>query len=220
MNILKKSKEEESENELLNMNGWECIEKAFSDVYPNQDNPKHYGTLIPFILGGNDPIDGVSVYDGGDYWHFVTFGLTELYEKETDNPEYSGYGMEFTLKLKKDCYDTENEENEIKCIIGILQQIAKITFNSGELFQENEYIYTGQKQGIDFYQKSLLTGFITVADSKIKSINTPNGKVNFIEFIGVTDDELIMIKNKNMTVQEFYKILGSDVTDYRRKSVF
>ena len=211
---------EKSETELLNMNGWKCIENAFSDVYPNQDNPKHYGTLIPFSLGGNNPLDGVSVYDGGDYWHFVTFGLTELYEKETDNPEYSGYGMEFTLRLKKDCYNIEDEENEIKCIIGILQQIAKITFNSGELFLENEYIYTGQKKGIDFYQKSLLTGFITVADSKVKSINTPNEKVDFIEFIGVTDDELIMIKNKKMTVQEFYRILGSDVTDYKRKSIF
>ena len=208
------------EKEELNLSGWEAIEKAFTEIYPNQDNPKHYRTIIPYSLGGNDPLDGISIYDGGDYWHFITFGLTELYEKETDNPDYSGYGMEFTLRLKKNCYDKQNEENEIRCIAGILQQIAKITFNSGEIFQENEYIYTGQKTGIDYYQKSLLTGFITVSDTKVKSIDTPNGKVDFIEFIGVTDAELLSLKNKKLTVPELYGMLGSDITDYRRKSVF
>ncbi|MDE6833635.1 MAG: suppressor of fused domain protein [Ruminococcus sp.] len=209
-----------NQSEELNLSGWEAIEKAFTEIYTGQDNPKHYRTIIPYILGGNDPLDGISVYDGGDYWHFVTFGLTELYEKENDNPEYSGYGMEFTLRLKKGCYDIEDEENEIRCIAGILQKIAKITFENGELFQENEYIYTGQKTGIDYNQKSMLTGFITVSDTKVKSIDTPNGKVDFIEFIGVTDAELLSLINKKLTVPELYSILGSDITDYSRKSVF
>lgn len=212
--------ESEEEVESPDMNGWKAIENAFTEVYPNQDNPLHYYTIIPYSLGGNSPLDGISVYDGGDYWHFVTFGLTELYEKETDCPDYSGYGMEFTLRLKKDCYDKNDEENEIKCIIGILQQIAKITFETGELFEENEYIYTGQKTGIDFNQKSLLTGFITISDTKVKSIDTPNGKVDFIEFIGATDNELVSLKNKELTVQELYRMIGSDITDYKRKSVF
>ena len=88
--------------------GWEAIEKEFLRVYPDQDNPKHYGTLIKWIFGGKDPLDGISIYDGGDYWHFVSFGLTEIYGKENDNPDISGYGYELTFKLKKDEY--ENEE--------------------------------------------------------------------------------------------------------------
>ena len=47
--------------------GWEAIEKEFLRVYPDQDNPKHYGTLVKWIFGGKDPLDGISVYDGGDY---------------------------------------------------------------------------------------------------------------------------------------------------------
>lgn len=86
--------------------------------------------------------------------------------------------------------------------------------------KKTEYIYTGQKTGIDFNQKSLLTGFITISDTKVKSIDTPNGKVDFIEFIGVTDNELVSLKNKELTVQELYRMLGSDITDYKRKSVF
>lgn len=203
--------------EQVNLDGWNAIEDAFEAVYPGQDDPKHYGTLISWRFGGNDPLDGISIYDGGDYWHFVTFGLSELYEKETDDPEYSGYGMEFTLKLKKGCY--QDEESELRGICGILQTIARITFTSGELFNPFEYLYTGQTTGMDVRQQSKITGFITVPDTKVSGIVTPNGKVDFVEFIGATDAELIKLKNKEMTVKELYEKLGSDVTNYSRTSI-
>ena len=126
------------ETEELNSSGWDAITNECNRAYPNQENPKHYGTLVSWRFGGNDPLDGISIYDGGNYWHFVTYGLSELYEKETDDLQYSGYGMEFTFKLKKDNY--EDEEQEIKCICGILQTIARITFNKGEIFNPFEYL--------------------------------------------------------------------------------
>ena len=162
-------------------------------------------------------MDGISVYDGGDYWHFVTYGLSEIYEKETDNNEVSGYGMEFTFKLKKDNY--ADEESEIKCICGILQAVARITFTRGEVFRANEFLYTGQTQGIDAYKKSNITGFIMVPDTNFNSINTPNGKLDFVEFIGATDAELRALKDKQLTVQDLYSKLGTDVTSYNRQSV-
>ena len=116
--------------------GWDAISEAFDALYPGQENPRHYGTLIKWRLGGNDPLDGISIYDGGDYWHFITYGLSEIYEKETDEPEISGYGMEFTFKLEKGSY--EDEEAEIKGICSILQSLARITFTKGELFHAYE----------------------------------------------------------------------------------
>lgn len=197
--------------------GWDAITEVFADLYED-DAPKHYGTLVSWQFGGKDPLDGISIYDGGDYWHFVTYGLSELYEKETDNMEYSGYGMEFTLKLKKNCY--EDEEGEIRCICGILQSIARITFQTGEIFDTYEYLYTGQKEGMDSRQQSLITGFITIPDEMAGGeIDTPNGKVTFVEFIGVTDSEITKVKDKELTVEELYGMLGSDFTDYSRESV-
>ena len=168
-------------------------------------------------MGGNDPLEGISIYDGGDYWHFVTYGLSELYEKESNNQDISGYGMEFTLKLKKDNY--EDEEAEIKCICGILQAIARITFTKGELFMAYEYLYTGQTTGIDTKMQSNITGFITIPDNNFNSINTPNGTVDFVEFIGVTNEELLAIMNKKLDVKTLYEELDSDITSYNRKSV-
>lgn len=204
------------DNEEIMALGWDAITKKFEEIYPNQNNPMHYGTIIDWKFGGNDPLRGISIYDGGDCFHFVTYGLTELYEKESANKEVSGYGMEFTFRLKKDKYG--DEEGELKCICGILQSIARITFVNGEVFRPYEYIYTGQTMGIDAYQKSNITGFITIPDVKADVINTPNGKVEFVEFIGVTDKELRAIMDKQITVRELYKKMGTDITDYNRDS--
>ncbi len=125
--------------------------------------------------------------------------------------------MEFTFKLKKDDY--ENTEAEQKCICGILQSLARMTFEYGELFRPYEYIYTGQTTGIDSKAKSNITGFITIPDTSLNPISTPNGKVEFVELIGVTNDELLAIQNKQIRVKELYEKLGSDITDYNRNSV-
>ena len=196
--------------------GWNAITAEFERIYPGQTKPKHYGTIIKWILGGNDPLDGVSIYDGGDYWHFVSYGLTELYNKESDDPDVSGYGYELTLKLKK--YPFEDEEGELKNIIGIMQMIARLTFTKGEIFLPYEFIYTGQTQGIDAQQKSNLTGFITVSDPSVEPIDTPNGHVEFLELIGMTDAELKTLSTVG-TVMDIYQKLGSDLTDYHRASI-
>ena len=63
--IFKKKKEEpviKPEEKEIEAVGWQAIEKEFQRVYPGQDNPKHYGTLIKWVLGGKDPLDGISIY--------------------------------------------------------------------------------------------------------------------------------------------------------------
>ncbi len=194
--------------------GWDAITAAFDRRYPGQDNPIHFGCLIPWQLGGPNPLQGVSAYDGGDYFHFVTYGLSDLYEKEGTDPEYSGYGYEVTLKLAK--VGLENEMQELQCVAGILQDLAKLTFEKGEQFFPYEYIYTGQELGFDRHQKSKLTGFITTWD-EVGTIDTPNGKVDFVKLIGATDAELRAIMDNKLRVQELEEKIG-DVTDYTRDS--
>ncbi len=147
----------------------------------------------------------------------MTYGLSELYEKESEDEEISGYGMEFTFKLKKENY--ADEEAELQCVCGILQSISRITFTKGEVFNAYEYVYTGQTQGIDTEMQSNITGFITIPDKEFQSIRTPNGTVDFVEFIGVTNAELLAIRGGELGVEELYRKLGSDVTDYHRESV-
>ena len=99
-----------------------------------------------------------------------------------------------------------------------MQMIARLTFTKGEIFLPYEFIYTGQTQGIDAQQKSNLTGFITVSDPSVEPIDTPNGHVEFLELIGMTDAELKTLSTVG-TVMDIYQKLGSDLTDYHRASI-
>ena len=69
---------------------------------------------------------------------------------------------------------------------------------------------------MDVGQKSQLTGFITALD-QAGTIDTPNGKVDFVQLIGATDAELKAIMEQHLRVQELAEKIG-DVTDYTRES--
>ena len=54
--------------------GWDAISSRLDQLYPGQE-PKHFGTLISHMLGGPDPLDGISAWRRTDqvpHWHFVT----------------------------------------------------------------------------------------------------------------------------------------------------
>ena len=204
----------ENSREKITAPGWDAITAVFNAMYPGQDTPLHFGCLISWEMGGPNPLRGVSVYDGGDYFHFVTYGLSDLYEKKGQDPNYSGYGLEFTLKLAKAGLGDVMAEQ--RGIVGILQSLARLTFQNGEQFYPGEYIYTGQTTGMDVGQKSQLTGFITALD-QAGTIDTPNGKVDFVQLIGATDAELKAIMEQHLRVQELAEKIG-DVTDYTRES--
>ena len=200
-----------------NAPGWDAIEAAVDKLYNHKvEQIEHFGVLQPWRFGGNDPLDGISVLDGGDYYHFVTFGLSELYEKETNDPEYSGFGFELTIKLKKT--GVKDEDAEFRCMAGILQAVARISYQQGEIFAPDEYIYTGQDKGMDAEQKSAITGFITRED-ELGTIATPNGSVQCVQLIGATEAELRRLVDKKMSVRELAEKIGTDLTDYGRKSV-
>jgi hypothetical protein len=145
MELLNKNEDsKEQENSEFYADGWDAIDEEAKRIYPGQDNPKHYAALIKWRLGGPDPLDGISVYDGGDYWHFVTYGLSELYEKESENKEWSGYGMEFTFKLKKDNY--VDEEQEISVFVEYYSKLHELLLKMVKyLIHLNIYIQDKQK---------------------------------------------------------------------------
>ena len=212
------------DNEETNTSGFDAITETFDKIYPTQKDPLHFRPIISYQFGGEEPLDGISIYRGNEYYHFVTYGFSELYEKESDNKEYSGFGFELTFKLKMNEKQIKNDKNddaaddEIKTVVGFLQQLARYVFENGAVFNPYEYIWTKQKEGIDAKQKSKLTGFITIPD-EAGEINTPNGKVIFVELLGATDAELNAVYEKKITVKELAKKIGTDITDYNRASL-
>ena len=72
---------------------------------------------------------------------------------------------------------------------------------------------------MDIEHKSNIVGFITIPDPELRVVHNFYESVDFIAFIGVTEQELQAVMKKELTVKELYEKLGSDVTSYTRKSV-
>jgi hypothetical protein len=84
--------------------GWDAINAALEPTY-GEVEPLHWGTVKRWRNGGPDPLDGISAYrvDGPPpHWHFVSYGLSELYRKESEDPEVSGWGIELTFRLGRE----------------------------------------------------------------------------------------------------------------------
>jgi len=166
--------------------GWDAIDEAMTKVYGDQE-PKHYGTILPYALGGNDPLDGISAYKADKpypHWHFVTYGFTELYDKEFEDTEISGYGFELTFRLTRG----EEEEEPPAWALNLLQNMGRYVFGSGNIFHSGDYLDANGP--ICLNSDTQLKALAFVDDPELPAIDTPNGQVQFLQMVGITVDEL------------------------------
>jgi hypothetical protein len=171
-----------------NAPGWDAIDAALAPLYPDQ-KPQHYGTIRRWRLGGRDPLDGISAYardDPAPHWHFVTYGLSELYAKETDDPEYSGYGFELTFRLARDPADPADGEPPAWAM-NFLQNLARYVFESGNVFDDGHWMTANGP--IALARKTAICSMGFVFDPELPAIHTPNGRVAFLQVVGLTIEE-------------------------------
>ena len=71
---------------------------------------------------------------------------------------------------------------------------------------------------MDVKAESKITGFITTLD-EAGEIDTPNGKVQFVQLIGMQDQELQAIVDHTYRVHDLLEKLPDTLTDYTRESV-
>ncbi len=167
--------------------GWDAIDRALEGLYPNQ-RPKHYGTAIKYLLGGPDPIDGISVYQAGDHIHLVTYGFSSLYyDEESAGAEFSNFGFELTMRLPND--------DDPVWAMNMLQNIARYVFKSGKWLEAGHYMPANGpiKQGTD----TKLVGLAFGHDVELAAIDTAHGRVEFIQVFGITQTEIDQIKNSD-----------------------
>jgi suppressor of fused len=196
--------------------GWNAIDGALSTVYGDME-PKHWGTIIPFCLGGKDPLTGLSAYrDVNDdhVWHFVTYGFSELYQKESEDPELSGFGFEMTFRLV-----TDDVDMDATWVFNFLQNLARYVFETGRVFGEGHTISLNGPIQVESSTKIEAITFIL--DPQLGRIDTPNGSVEFLQIFGLTEDELQAIQYWNS--QSFVDLVSERnpmlATDLQRDSL-
>ncbi|WNQ10986.1 suppressor of fused domain protein [Paenibacillus aurantius] len=197
--------------------GWEAIDRELERLYEGQE-PKVYGTLVPYALGGPDPLTGISAYRAEEprpHWHFVTYGFSELYEKESDDPACSGYGFELTSRLVRDPI----EEEPPAWALNLLQNMGRYVFRSGNVFRAGDYLDANGP--ICLGADTELTALAFVEDPELPGIDTPNGRVDFLQMVGMTGDELEAMQawNTRGVLKAGSEHLPSCLTDLSRPSL-
>ncbi|KOP38436.1 suppressor of fused domain protein [Flavobacterium sp. WLB] len=199
--------------------GWLEIDKEFERLYPDQE-PKHFAPAISYMIGGEHPLDGVSIYESKkqtDHFHFVTYGFSELYYDENKiEDEFSKWGFELTFRLKPFAEDNGNPS----WVIALLQNIAKYVFDSGNWFEEFHYMPANGPIRLD--TETDITALVIVADPEIEKKQTPHGELSFLQIVGITSAEYEAIKENPATVEELVNKLKENnpllITDLTRKS--
>lgn len=203
--------------EKIHTSGWDAIEGALTKLYGEQE-PKYYGTAISYMLGGPDPLDGLSAYKvetPSPHWHIVTFGFSELYEKELENTEYSGYGFELSFRIT--C--SKEEEEPPAWALNLLQNMGRYVFNSGNIFAAGDYLDANGP--ICLGADTALTALAFIHEAELETLHTPNGSVEFLQMVGITEDELeaMQVWNTIGLLEVGKAEIPGFITDLSRQSI-
>lgn len=200
--------------------GWDAISSLLDDVYGDQE-PMHWGTAIKHMLGGPDPIDGISAYqcsDGGrDHLHFCTYGYTSLYyDEEAVGGDYSRFGFEMTFRLAMPLPPAE----EPIWVCNLLQNIARYVFESGKWFEPYHWIPARGPICVEYATD--IVGLTFLSDPTIETVDSPHGRVDFIQAFGITQSELDSFADTRQTaealVEAHRKTNPLLITDLSRKN--
>jgi hypothetical protein len=194
--------------------GWEAINRALQPLYPDVE-PLHWATLIKWRLGGPDPLDGVSVYERDDHWHYVSYGMSELYEKESDIAEISGWGFEFTLRVAR-----HPGEDAPIWAANLLQNLGRYVFSTGNNFAAGHHMTLNGPIDLED-ENTLIRNIAFCIDPELGRVDTPHGELTFLQVVGLTNAEYEAAQAWNTeklldTLREHLPLL---VTDPARRSL-
>ena len=180
--------------------GWAFIESLFADLYPGQ-TPKH---AAPAIAPGHDlrigraSVEGTHVYDAGNAWHYVTLGLTELYDQSDASVGPNGIRCELSMRVAKrgsNASDTsegsQDSDDPPLWPVAFLGKIAGHV-SQGAVLAQGVSFRTGPIPGAP--PEAGLEGAVALLDPGIEPRPGPYGKVGVILLVGLTAPQLDEIK--------------------------
>ncbi|MOA19673.1 Suppressor of fused protein (SUFU) [compost metagenome] len=173
-------------------------------------------------MGGNDPIDGSSIYDSDNqefHRHIISYGMSELYyDEEKVGETFSKWGFEFTFRIKP----FEEDKEDPLWAIEVMNNLARYVYESGRWFEENHFVPANGPIRLD--TDTDIVGLVFSLDPELGKIQTPHGEVSFLQMVGITSKELERL-SANPKTTEVAKLIEEMkvtnpllVTDLNRRS--
>lgn len=150
--------------------GWDAIDAAIRPVVGDRQ-PLHWatGTGLP----DQDGLWGVSAYRVEDHWFFVTYGLSELFTKVSDDQAVSGWGEELTFRLRADGHEPPQWAPRLMARLGQL------------VFQYGQPFLPGGRLEIPDAANGVPPAVCWTEDPLLPPVVGPFGSVQFVATVGV-----------------------------------
>lgn len=178
------------------------IENRLKEVYGDLE-PRFYSPQMMSFQGGEDPIDGVAVFDNDGYRHLISYGMSHLYyNEEAVGEEFSKWGMEFTFRVKP--FDADGDEDPF-WVIQLMNNLARFVHETKVWFDEYQFLPLGGP--IRSECDTDIVGLAFVKDVDLDEIETPHGKVLFMQMVGLNSEQLKRLE-ENSTKEEVMSVLN------------
>lgn len=188
------------------------IENRLKEVYGVLE-PRFYSPQVASFQGGDDPIDGVAVYDVNGYYHLISYGMSHLYySEESAGAEFSKWGFEFSFRVKP--IEDDNGEDPF-WVIQLMNNLGRFVNETKVWFDEYQYLPLGGP--IRAETATDIVGIAFLKDEDLDQIDTPNGKVIFLQLIGLNSQQLE--KLEGLTTKDEIKSVLDEIKSVNPKFV-
>lgn len=171
--------------------GWDAIEAAIRRLYGAQE-PRHVGYTPGLAYGSG--LQGCSAYRAADHWHFVTYGLTELWAKESgSDPAISGWGYELTIRVRAPA-----SPSAPNWPFDLLEKVARYTHRNSHPFAVGDRLDPGSP--ITGQPDTSLVAIAFALDPALPRIDSANGRLEFRQLVGITREELEEMRQSSTAV--------------------
>ena len=154
--------------------GWDAIDQAITPIVGSTP-PAHFGTGTG--LPNQDGLWGISAYDLETHWFLVTYGLSELFAKVSEDAEVSGWGEELTMH-------TAPGSEVPEWAVRLLARLGELVFQRGTPF------LPGGRLEIPDAPSPMPPAVCWTEDDLLGAIETVNGRVQFVRTVGVTAEDI------------------------------
>jgi hypothetical protein len=165
------------------MPGLDALLDAVSVLAPDAA-PLHAKVGLGLPLGS--ALEGIAAYPADGHWLLVGYGLTELGEKESDEPDFSGSGFEFSMRLRP--ASPAPPEWPFRVMAALAQQ-----YRDGASYELGDWIITPDALGGDPSMAGQ-TSLVIVPDAALPRFDTPNGAVHLFQLVALTAAEAAAVE--------------------------
>ena len=204
--------------------GWDAIDRWVGGHFGGTQVPHQFSSQTAYDLDSPSPLPAITVWQtkAPEGWLYVTYGLSELFDKTSADPNLSGFGFELSLRIPMPPGKNGGSRPPL-WPLRLLQSLGRHVLTTGEGFDSGHALALGAAivpPNSDGPEDSALTGVICLPDPILGKIETVHGSLLFLRLFGVTADEMAILSELELgsLVACIAELSPMAITDPRRAS--